>query len=108
MATPTINISSLELPTLRNDNPYSTGSVFIFPDNSLSLDRELLVYVKSQNDRYYTIGDGDTLWNISYQAYGSSKYWWVIADVNNLFGAFDLNTGDTLLIPDLNTIQANN
>lgn len=101
-------ISQITLPILRDDNPYYFGSVFQFPDGSLSLDRTSIIYKQSPNDQYYTVGDGENLSDISYAAYGNSKYWWVIADVNGIFFPFDLPIGETLVIPDLDALQINN
>lgn len=100
--------TTITLPVLRDDNPYSGGTVFIFPDGSMSLDRNPVVYQKSINDRYYTVGDGESLDNISYEAYASSKRWWQIADVNKVFFPFQLDIGVTLVIPDLDTLEINN
>ena len=39
------------------------------------------------DDKYlssYTINDGDTLESISYEFYGSTDYWWIIAVINNI------------------------
>lgn len=95
-------------PVLRDDNPYYFGTVIVFPDGSLALDSAPLVYAKSENDRYYTVADGETLENISYEAYGSSKWWHVIAKINGVFFPFALPIGATLVIPDLDTLQINN
>jgi len=93
------------LPDLRDDNPYYNGTIFQFDDSSLSLDRNPLVYEKSDKDRYYTTGDGESLDGISFQAYLSSKLWHMIADVNDIFFPLDLPAGSTLLIPDYNKAQ---
>lgn len=98
------------LPVLRDDNPYYNGQVATFPDGSQALDPGPLVYTKSPNDKYYTLGQGDTLDNIAGQdgAYGNSKYWWVIAKVNNVFDPFSLTAGDTMVIPDKDILDVNN
>jgi hypothetical protein len=96
------------LPDLRDDNPYYNGTVFEFDDGSLSLDRTPLVYEKSENDRYYTIGEGESLDGISNQAYFNSKLWWMIADINEVFFPLDLSIGETFVIPDYNKAQIAN
>lgn len=93
---------------LRENNPYSLSDIIILPDESLVLERRKVVYVKSEKDRYFTTIQGDTIWNIANQAYGDSKLWWIIADVNNIDNPFELEAGLSLLIPDLVTIQLNN
>lgn len=89
---------------LRVNNPYSIGEIIQFTDSPSLLSREPLNYIKSPNDRYFTVVMGDSLSSISFQAYGDSKYWWVIYDVNNLLFPFDLTPGSTLVIPDLEDI----
>lgn len=93
---------------LRDNNPYSLSDIIILPDDSLVLERRKVVYVKSDKDRYFTTIQGDTLWNIAHQAYGDSKLWWIIADVNNIDSPFEIEAGLSLLIPDLVTMQMNN
>lgn len=102
--------SAVSLPTLQDDNPYYGADVAQFPDGSFALDPADLVYTQSPNDKYYTLGQGDTLDNIAGQsgAYSNSKLWWVIAKVNNIFDPFNLTIGDTLVIPDKDTLDVNN
>jgi hypothetical protein len=103
---PTIQIDPI---ILRENNPYSLSDILVLSDGSLVLERHKVVYVKSDKDRYFTTIQNDTLWNIAHQAYGDSKLWWIIADVNpSIESPFDLEPGLSLLIPDLVTIQLNN
>lgn len=93
---------------LRENNPYSIGNIFIFPEGDYVLDREPVVYNKSIRDKYVTTTQGDTLGSIAFEEYGSSKWWWVLLDVNDLLyltPLFDIPDGTTLLIPDLNKIK---
>lgn len=90
---------------LRENNPYSTGLIFQYPEGDFLLERTPMPYVKSPNDRYFTVIQGDSLQSISFQAYGNSKWWWVIRDINDVTDPFDLTVGTSLLIPDLNFIQ---
>lgn len=98
----------ISIPELRDDNPYYSGFIFLYTDGSISLERDPLVYQQSDNDRYYTTIDGETLWDIAYQAYDNSKYWWVIAEANNIDFPFDLPAGSSLIIPDLDQVQQDN
>lgn len=95
---------------LRLNNPYSIGSVFTFPEGDSRLFREPLQYVKSTRDRYFTSSDGDTLDSIAFQAYGDSKWYWVIWDINKLDASalFLLEPGTSLLVPDLEKIKTTN
>jgi nucleoid-associated protein YgaU len=90
---------------LRDNNPYSIGSLFTFDDGTLYLDEGELNYEKSDNDRYYTVIQGDTLWAIAGFAYQDSKEWWKIAMVNKLENPFELRIGSTLIIPDLENLK---
>lgn len=94
---------------LRENNPYSLGSIFPFPEGDFLLDGPELVFKKSESDRYYTLGNTDDLWNIAHQAYRNSKWWWVIFFANpEIEHPLDLPIGKTILIPDLITFQVNN
>lgn len=95
-------------PVLRDDNPYYNGTVFVFPDGSLALDRTPVVYERSDKDRYYTTGQGEELDPIAYEGYGNSKLWHIIADVNGIFFPFEIDPGQTLIIPDYDKLQITN
>lgn len=97
--------TTIALPELRDDNPYYNGVITVFKDGSLALDPGPLVYNKSDQDRYYTVIDEENLSNIAFEGFGSSKLWHIIAKVNNLFDPFILESGSTLLIPDLAHVQ---
>ncbi len=93
---------------LRPNNPYSVGDVFVFPEGDAELERKPIQTRKSTRDRYYRVEEGDTLSDIAFDAYGDSKYYWVISDVNNLDWVFELPVGTLLLIPDIIPIKALN
>lgn len=100
------NTNSLQL---RQNNPYSVGSIFQFPEGDVLLDRVPLTYVPSSTDRYYTVEQGESLWSIAGRAdvFGQSKYWWIIADVNDIDNGFNLGVGTTLIIPTLSNALLN-
>lgn len=93
--------------TLWANNPYGNGTVFTFFEGDQQLTRKPLVYVKSPKDRTYTIQDGDDLWAISYEAYGDSKWYWVLQEVNIYLCATDIKSGDNIIIPDLDYTFSN-
>lgn len=95
-------------PELRDDNPYFTGVVSVFDDGSVALDPGDFNYQKSDQDRYYTVIDEENLNAISFKAYGNAKLWHILAKVNNIFNPFELESGSTLLIPDLDHVQFSN
>lgn len=92
---------------LRPDNPFAaTGVIMLFKDDEMALDRSRLKYLESVNDKVHIIRDFDTLWDLSYDFYGSSRYWWILQDINQLENGFDLTMGASLIIPDFLTIKA--
>ena len=97
--------TSLEL---RIDNPYSTGSVFTFDEGDSVLDEGDFDYVKSTRDRYFTVVQGDTLWSISFEAYGNSKWYHAIQKANGIDEAYSLEIGTSLLIPDIENLKTAN
>lgn len=90
---------------LRQDNPYSIGTILAYIEGDLSLERNALVHVKSKNDKLHTVKDYDNLSDMAFDYYGSSKWWWVINDINNLEDGFALVPGSILIIPDLLKIK---
>lgn len=96
---------------LRENNLYINGEVIDFGDEQLLI-REPLVIVGNELDRYHVVTEYDRIDLIAFRYYKSvsidpSKWWWVIADANNIIDPFDLSeyVGKNLLIPDLNRIK---
>ena len=92
------NIDEIEL---WDNNPYSTGTIMQLPDGSLMLERTPIVHKELPNDQYYRIHEGDTIWSIAFQAYGESKYQWLLADANKIQNPFELEIGTLILVPEL-------
>jgi hypothetical protein len=97
----------LKLPV---NNLYSNGRLILFTDGSdeMLLERDLLAIPGSEEDRYYTLMEGDRLELLAWQAWNkqvkdASKYWWILADANNIFNPLDLTewVGKDILIPDI-------
>lgn len=88
---------------LRDNNPYSLGTLNYFGDGSMGLGSKKPKLVKSASDRTYTTSVNDNFSNIAYQAYGDSKYWWVIWYANSVDFPFELELlpGTVLNIPDI-------
>lgn len=65
---------------------------------------------KSNKDKVHIVIDGERLDTIAYKYYGNSKYWWVLADANDikdtLINPFVLDSGTKLLIPDLDNFKS--
>ena len=53
---------------------------------------------ESNSDIYVITQQGDRLDNLAFQYYGSSSYWWFIANINNL-NKMNLEPGLRLRIP---------
>jgi len=87
------------------DNPFVTGFVMTYNEGDSSLERLPIKHVPSINDKLHTVRRWDNLSDLSYDYYGSSKWWWVIADVNNIFDPFNLTSNVSIIIPDLAQIK---
>jgi nucleoid-associated protein YgaU len=105
MNTPSISVQELEL---RSNNPYSIGTIFIFPEGDALLERKPIEVTKSPRDQYYTIKKGDTLNELAFRYFGNSKEWWILADVNNIEFPFELPMGLTIIIPDYTKLKTYN
>lgn len=97
---------------LSENNLYVNGRIIQFADGEQILIREKIVYVGKEQDTYHTVRDFDEIGALAWRYYkkyvqDASKYWWVIADVNNIHNPFDLTewVGKELLIPNILTIK---
>ena len=90
---------------LRIDNPYSTGIIQQFKNGTLALDRFKINHKPNEKDALHVVQDFDTLSSLSGKYYKNSKYWWIIADTNNIDDPFTLAVGTVLIIPDLITFK---
>lgn len=94
---------------VRDNNLYVNGSVVVFPaEGEQILQRDVLTIVPKNNDKYHTVTVFDRIDILAYKYYSpfvedASKYWWVIADANNIMNPLDLSeyVGQRLLIPDI-------
>jgi hypothetical protein len=94
---------------MENSDMYSySGFIIKFEDkssevlvrNKITLNNSML-----ETAIYHQVVDGERLDQISYKYYGNNKYWWVLADVNDLaddlINPFQLQEGLKLIIPKL-------
>lgn len=93
---------------LRKNNLYSNGGVYSLTGNEELLLREIIPFKGTVTDQYHTVVQGDRLDLIAWKYYrdlveDASKYWWLIADANNIIHPLDLSdyVGKELLIPNL-------
>jgi len=101
-------ILDIQSTHLREDNPYSTGTIIDFGDGEFLLEREPIEYTRSTKDRYYTTIQGERLHDVAFAAWKNSREYWVLMDVNDIAFPFELERGSTLLVPDLERIKLGN
>ena len=94
--------------SLDEDNPYSNGTQIVFTSGEGKLLRNKIDYAPKEGDDYYTVKIGDDMTGIAYQHYRDkvdrpSRYWYVIADANNIQNPLDLTSfvGLEIVIPDI-------
>lgn len=100
---------------LRQNNVYRNGVITTFIEsNENILLRDKLNIENFVNNQYHIVTDFDRLDLLAYKYYSeivddSSKYWWVIADINNIMNPLDLSelVGTQIIIPDLLRIIIN-
>jgi len=97
---------------LRDNNLYATGELLTFPNGDQLLERKDLDYTAQVSDDYHRVMDTDTLDYIAWLFYQEkvddpSKYWWIIAEVNDIENPFDISefVGKDLLVPDIFNIK---
>ena len=80
---------------------YADGIVIQYPEGDFSLQREKMQFVEGLEDRNHIVKDDDDLLSIAIKYYGNSKYWYVIADRNelNMDNIFSILVGSELVIP---------
>ena len=89
---------------LRKDNPFSTGVVTSYATGNPVLKRKPIIYMGSELDELYVVKNNDNLFSIARDKYQNSRWWWLIADANNLINPLELQIGQILLIPHFLTI----
>ncbi len=97
---------------LRDNNLFVNGTILDFGGDEQIFVRELLPIKPKNEDKYHVVINGDRLDKLAYSYYNnvvedSSKYWWVIADANDIFNPLDLSDfiGREILIPDLPRVR---
>jgi len=97
---------------LRDNNLFVNGWLLDFGGDEQILIRDNLVIRPRNEDRYHIVVDEDRLDVLAWKYYSnvvedSSKYWWVIADANDIFNPLDLRdfVGKEILIPDLPRVR---
>lgn len=83
-------------------DPYSNALIISFPEGDFALERIPSRFVDNLDDELHIVQDEETLTSIAQKFYKDGKYWYLIADKNNLLDIFTLYTGQQLIIPNLN------
>lgn len=93
---------------LNSNNLYRTGSIFIDDSGERTLQRDLITVEPSSSNRYHIVTNFDRLDLLAYKFYKNtiqdpSKYWWIIADANNIENPLDLESviGKRIIVPDI-------
>jgi hypothetical protein len=99
---------------LKKYDLYGNGTVENFVNGEQYLIRDLIIYEGNEEDRFHTVMETDTVTYLAWLYYkdmidNAPKYWWVIADANELENPMDLGEyiGRELLIPDINRFLLN-
>ena len=98
---------------IRVNNLYVNGRVTYFPETGEALlSRDIQIFTPSNGDRYHTMKEDERLELLAWQYYrhevpDPSKYWWAIADANNIYNVFELDeyVGKEILIPDIQQVK---
>lgn len=93
---------------LKSNNLYRTGNILLDNSGERTLQRELINVEASADNKYHIVTRFDRLDTVAYQYYkdfvdDASKYWWVIADANNIENPLYLEPviGKRIIIPDI-------
>ena len=69
---------------MANSDLYSRGYVLSYPEGDSSLEREKIQYISDPGDRLHIVVEGETLTMLSTRFYGEPKFWYLIADCNQI------------------------
>ena len=68
--------------------------------------RKNILEIEDKDSIEYTIMEGQSIRDISFEVYESTIYWWIIADVINVYNPFEKLIGGRLIVlPSLRKIQ---
>lgn len=92
---------------LKEENIYADGYIVNLDEERKLLKSNPLSYTPSAaNDIGYILKEEEKLWDVAFRFYGNSKWWFVLAEVNNIFNPFEIPMGTNLIIPDIDVIRA--
>ena len=93
---------------MRGEGLYDRGYAIEFKEGDKAFYRTPIFYRGSVNDQYHVVGENETLLTIAQKYYNSQAPWYVLADANAslIEDIFEIPVGLSLLIPDLDIIDA--
>lgn len=91
---------------VEDSNLYQNGVILNFRNGDKLLVRPKIDTTPSRGDRIHTLKKNEELTNIAWRYYKGQvehpeRYWWVIADANDITNPLDLSGISKLLIPDI-------
>lgn len=97
---------------LKISNLYANGRIITYADGTGILVRDIVDYVPTESDDYYTVRYADWISRIAYEKYKNkvilpSHYWWIIADANRIMNPLDLSAyvGKEIVIPNIDNFK---
>lgn len=90
---------------LAYDSRYKNTSLIVDRDNEYFDLRQPIDVMERPDDIFHTVQEGDRIDILAKKYLGNKKYWWVIADYNNLEFPLDLEVGTVLRIPSIQTLH---
>jgi len=89
------------------NNIYSNSVLIKYKEGDFSIRRLIAFYEPSAEGDIHLVKDGDELTAIAYRYYGDPTQWFHIADANKIFNPFELTTGSSLTISDIDDLIYN-
>lgn len=93
---------------LRDNNLFINGVLYDFGGDEQVLFRDIFPITGNEQDKYHIVKDSDRLDKLASFYYSNvvedaSKFWWLLADANDIYNPLDLSSwiGKQILIPDL-------
>jgi hypothetical protein len=96
---------------VRQNNLYQNGQLVSFSDGSQAVFRKILDIPTTVEDKYHPLATEESLDFLAWKYYQDevedpSKFWWAIADANDIIDPFDLSkhVGTEIRIPSITQV----
>ncbi len=90
------------------NNLYTDNFAIKYNEGDVSLQRYILIYEIKNSDEFHIVKDEDDITQLAFKYYGDPTQWFHIADANKLLNPFELVTGSSLHIPNIEELNFNN